>query len=203
MSVDDVEIIERRIGYRGFFMLDQVRLRHRRFDGRMSEELSRERFHIGRAVCVLPFDPVRDEVLLIEQFRIGALDHPAGPWLLESVAGLLGDGEHPIETARRELIEEAGVVADHLEPIGEYQASPGAVNELVSMFVARADLAQAGGVHGLADEHEDIKSHLLPTAAAFALADQGRVTAVTALLPLRWLQIHHRELRRRWQMATT
>lgn len=202
MNADDIDILERRVGYDGFFKLDELRLRHRRFDGGMSDVLTRERFHIGRAVCILPFDPVRNQVLLIEQFRVGALDHPTGPWLLETVAGLLGKDEQPADAARRELLEEAGVDCDQIEPIGQYQGSPGAVNELVSMFVARADLGDAGGVHGLAHEHEDIKSHVMPVADAFALLDEGRVTAVTALLPLRWLQVHHNALRQRWQMAT-
>jgi len=197
----DVEIVRRETVYRGFFDLDVLQLRHRRFDGGMSAPLRRELFKIDDAVCVLPYDPERDAVVLIEQFRVGALDHPRGPWLLECVAGLMDEGETAEGTARREIVEETGLRPRRIEKIGTYAATPGAVTEHVTCFVAQVDAREAGGVHGLASEHEDIKTHLVDAGEAFGWIDEGRITAVNALVPLRWLQVHRHDLRRRWQSA--
>ena len=199
LGADDVEIIERRSAYRGFFGLDVMRLRHRRFDGRWSRELVRELFDIREAVCVLPYDPTTDRVVLIEQFRVGALNHETGPWLLECVAGLRDPGEAPIETAKREVVEETGLEPGRIEAIGTYVASPGAVSERATMYVAEVDSTGAGGVHGLDHEGEDIRTHVVDADEAFRLIDEGRIVAANALLPLRWLEGRRDGLRERWR----
>ncbi len=193
-----VRVVERRLAYRGFFDFEVVDLQHRRFDGKMTDVISREVLHIPNAAAVLPYDPVTDELLLIEQFRAGTLHHGEGPWLLETVAGLLEPGEEPAATARREIVEEAGVEALRLETIGVYIASPGAVTERTTVFIAEIDSRQAGGVHGLATESEDIKSHVIDRATAFAWLEDGRIVAANAVVALRWLQVHGQDLRRRW-----
>jgi ADP-ribose pyrophosphatase len=197
-----VEVVERRLAHSGFFDFEILKLRHRRFDGRMSEVVSRELLHIPNAAAVLPYDPRVDRVVLIEQFRSGTLDHPEGPWLLETVAGLMEPGEAPEETARREIVEEAGLEAGRLEQVGVYIASPGAVTERTTVFVAEVDSAKAGGVHGLASETEDIKSHVVPLATAFEWLESGRVTAANAVVALRWLQVHGAALKSRWLAGT-
>lgn len=194
----EVRILESRTGYQGFFRFEVVTLEHRRFDGRMSPPMTREILHIPSAAAVLPYDPVRDRVVLIEQFRAGCLRHAEGAWLLEVPAGLVDPGETPEATARRELVEEAGVAARRLEPIATYVPSPGAVAERASVFIAEIDSGRAGGVHGLPNEAEDIKSHVLDAATAFAWVEDGRIVAANAVVPLRWLQVHHAALRRRW-----
>ncbi|MEZ0197918.1 NUDIX domain-containing protein, partial [Pseudomonas qingdaonensis] len=103
------EIIERANCFQGFYKLDKLRLRHELFAGGMGREISRELFVRHDAVCVLPYDPARDEVVLIEQFRVGALDKVANPWLIEMVAGLIDKDEQPEEVAHREAEEEAGL----------------------------------------------------------------------------------------------
>ena len=132
----DVRILERRLAYGGFFDLEVLRLQHRRFDGSMSGVVSREVLHIPNASAALPYDPVADRVVLIEQFRAGTLGHAEGPWLLETVAGLMEPGEDAATTARREILEEAGLEARRLERIGAYIASPGAVTEHTTVFIA-------------------------------------------------------------------
>ena len=79
--------------------------------------LVRELFERGHAAAVLPYDPVTDRVLMIEQFRIGALAAPGGPWLLEIVAGVIDPGEIPEEVVRRETVEETGCHLQKVVPI--------------------------------------------------------------------------------------
>lgn len=198
----EVEIVRSRDGYRGFFRFEVADLKHRRFDGEMSPVITREILHIPEAAAVLPYDPVTDRIVLIEQFRAGCMRHPTGAWLYEVVAGLVGPGECALETARRELAEEAGLEARRIEQIATYVASPGAVTERSTVFIAEVDASGAGGVHGLEHEAEDIRSFVLPLQTAFDWLESGRILAVNAIVPLRWLQVHHTELRRRWLAET-
>jgi|GEM_PF-1246049 len=112
MRQDEVEIIEREICYQGFYRLERLRLRHRLFAGGMGPPIVREVIEKGDVAAVLLYDPLRDEVVMIEQFRIGARDDARGPWLLEIVAGLIEAGETPAQVARREALEEAGCTVD-------------------------------------------------------------------------------------------
>ena len=105
----DVEIVDRELCYQGFFRLERVRLRHSLHRGGMSPVLVRETLEKGDVVAVLPYDPVADTVVMIEQFRVGAIGAPRGAWLLEIVAGLMEPGEQPDDVARREATEEAGL----------------------------------------------------------------------------------------------
>lgn len=200
----DVEIIEDRIAYEGFFTIRQLKLRHRLFAGGWGTPLSRELFQRRDAVGVLLYDPVQDAVALVEQFRIGALrrrtghGEAPGPWLLELVAGLIDSDETPLEVGRREAVEEAGCEIAELEPICNYFSSPGGSNEFFYLYCGRCDLTRAGGIHGLAEEGEDIRVHVLPVERAFALlADNGIGNAHT-LIALLWLQSHRQRLREQW-----
>ncbi len=139
------EIIERANCFQGFYKLDKVRLRHELFAGGMGREISRELFVRHDAVCVLPYDPARDEVVLIEQFRVGALDKVANPWLIEMVAGLIDKDEQPEEVAHREAEEEAGLTFSALWPMTRYFPSPGGSDEYVHLFLGRCSSEGAGG----------------------------------------------------------
>ena len=125
LAKNDVEIIARETVYRGFFSLDVYRFRHRLFNGEMSGEVRREIFERGHAAVLLPFDQVRDEVVLIEQIRIAAYDTSETPWLLEMVAGMIEEGESVENVARREAIEEAGLIVKRSQPVLSFLASPG------------------------------------------------------------------------------
>lgn len=122
---NDVEIIARETLYSGFFSMELYRFRHRLFNGEMSGEIKREIFERGHAAVLLPFDPVRDEVVLVEQIRIAAYDTSETPWLLEMVAGMIEEGESVEDVARREALEEAGLAIGRTKPVLSYLASPG------------------------------------------------------------------------------
>jgi len=162
----DIEILDKSEQYKGYFRINRYRLRHRLYAGGWSGELQRELFERGHAVGVLPYDPAADSVVLIEQFRIGALVAGMGPWLTEVVAGIIEEGEAPEEVARRETREEAGIEVMDLMPICRYLVSPGGSSESVILFCGRVDSRGAGGIHGLAAEHEDIKVDVVPYAEA-------------------------------------
>lgn len=195
----DWKILEHDTAYQGFFRIDRYRLQHTLFEGGWSETVTREVFERGHAVAVLPYDPARDQVLLVEQFRIGALaaDAPGGPWLLELVAGIIEDGEAPEAVARREALEEAGCELGELEFVCDYLVSPGGTSERTCLYVGRADLAHAGGVHGLDAEHEDIRVHVIDAGEAIAMADDGRIANAAGVIGLYWLARNRERLRAR------
>lgn len=198
MGKDDIDIIEREACFRGFYQLDRVRLRHRQFAGGMGPQLSRELFVRHDAVCVLPYDAQRDEVVLIEQFRVGAMDKSANPWLLELVAGLINKDEEPEEVARREAVEEANLQLTALWPITQYYPSPGGSDERVHLFVGRCSSEGAGGVHGLAEEGEDIRVHVWPLADALQAVKDGHIDNAASIIALQWLALNRDEVRGMW-----
>lgn len=194
-----VEILARERLHEGFYALDRLVLRHRRFDGGWTRPLRRELLVQRDAVAVLPYDPDRDRVLLVEQFRVGALADPGGAWLLEAPAGLLEPGESVEACARRELLEECGVEAGRLERALVYRSSPGGTSESVTVLVAEAALEGSGGLFGAAQEDEDIRVHLMAAEEAFDLVRAGRILAPTGLVPLLWLELHRPRLRAAWR----
>jgi ADP-ribose pyrophosphatase len=181
----------------GFFGLDLWRLQHRRFDGRMSPPLVREVFVMGDAVTVLPYDPVRDRVLLIEQMRMGPLGRgDTLPWQLEAIAGRIDPGETPEEAARREAVEEAGLVLGALEKVAEYYPTPGAVTEYLYSYVALCDLPDGvAGVFGAAEEAEDIKGHLVGFDRLIDVMAAGEIGNAPLLVTVLWLQRERARLR--------
>jgi len=193
-----VEIIEKTTVYDGYFRMNRYVLRHGLFAGGMSAPIKREVFERGHAVGVLPYDPVRDQVVLIEQFRIGAYVAGFAPWLTEIVAGIIEDGETPADVAKRETLEEAGLTVSELLPMCRYVGSPGGASESVEVFLGRVDAAHAGGIHGLDNEDEDIRVQAMPWAEARALLDHGKITNALGLVALQWLALHRDDVRRRW-----
>ena len=197
-----VEVLERRRVHDGFFRLDLIRLRHERFDGGWSPPLRRELLVQRPAVVALPYEPEQDLVVLIEQFRTGCVDDPGEPWLVEAPAGLVEDGEAPEAVARREVREETGLVVGRLAFACRYHASPGGTTERVHVFVAEVTAAgEGGGTFGVAREHEDIRTHVVPAEEAFRMAEDGRVVTANGLIPLLWLRLHRERLRREWRRA--
>jgi ADP-ribose pyrophosphatase len=191
-----VEIIEREVAFQGYFQIIRLRLRHEQFRGGMGSVLSRELFERGQATAILPYDPDRDEVVLVEQFRPGALGAPGDPWLIEPVAGIIEAGEMPADVARREAREEAGLEIEDLIEACEYFVSPGGATERCRVFIGRARTAFAGGVHGLAGEGEDIKVHVLRLADALALIGHDpRMRTASALVALQWLALNRDRVR--------
>jgi ADP-ribose pyrophosphatase len=198
---NDIEIIEKSNLYKGFFRIDLYRLRHRLFAGGWSGEIRREIFERGQAAAVLPYDPEADAVVLIEQFRIGTMVAGLPPWQIEVVAGIIEDGEDPAEVARREAVEEAGCAVTDLIPLYRYAVSPGGTSEACQLYCGRVDSSGVGGIHGLPDEHEDIRVQVYPFAEAMRLLESGPVNSAVAIIALQWLALNRDRLRRQWGAA--
>lgn len=184
--------------YAAFFSVEEWRLRHRRFDGTTSPEMDRAIFVTGDAATVLPYDPRRDRVLLIEQFRPGPLARgDAQPWLLEPVAGRIDPGESPADAARREALEEAGVTLSELIALPSYYPSPAAKSEYLYTFLGLADLPDSlqGRIGGVACEHEDIRVHLVSFDRLMALVDSGEAENGPLLISALFLQRERDRLR--------
>ena len=196
---NDVEIIARETLYSGFFSMDLYRFRHRLFNGEMSGEIRREIFERGHAAVLLPYDPVRDEVVLVEQVRIAAYDTSETPWLLEMVAGMIEEGETVEDVARREALEEAGLVVGRTKPVLSYLASPGGTTERSSIMVGEVDATTAEGIHGLADENEDIRVHVVSREQAYQWVEEGKIDNAASVIALQWLQLHYQTLRNEWK----
>ncbi|WP_425052783.1 NUDIX domain-containing protein [Psychromarinibacter sp. S121] len=197
-SDTDVEVIERRRPYTHFFQVEETDLQFRRFDGSMSETVTRAAFVMSDAVTVLPYDPVRDRVLLVEQFRFGPMSRgDRYPWSLEPVAGRIDAGGDPEETARREAREEAGLTVGALELVARYYPSPGAVTEYLWSYVGIADLPDSAAViGGLDEEAEDIRGIILSFDALMALVSGGEAENGPLILTAHWLAANRDRLRR-------
>ena len=191
---DDVDIIRSEQLYKRFFRVEKIYLRHKLFKGGWGKEIGRELFVRGEAVAVLLYDPVMDAVGMIEQFRIGALDEPNGPWCYEVVAGMVEVGEQPEEVALRELAEEANVSPYAMEYICNYLSSPGGSDEKLHLYCALCDLNGAGGIYGLPEEGEDIRVHVFPVEEVFAQLLNGSFNNAAALICLQWLQLNRSRL---------
>lgn len=202
----DVDIVSEKRVWSGRFQLDVVTFRHRRFDGTMSPERIWELFRRGSAAALLPYDPWSDQVVLIEQFRLPALAAGVEPTMVEIPAGLCEPGEDPVGTVRREAVEEMGLEADRIEPIGDFVLTPGGCDERCSLFVGRVHAPEADGTglagrFGLASEHEDIRVRVWPAARAIDTAIAGRFPNAVTSLALLWLAARRDHLRAAWQAA--
>ena len=195
---DDVVVEQRERCFQGFYRLDRVHLKHRLFAGHMGSTISRELFVRPDAVCVLPYDPHTDSVVLIEQFRVGALDKSPEPWFLEIVAGLIDTDEQPEDVARREAREEADLELHELLPVMTYYPSPGGSDERVYLYVGRCSTVGVGGVFGLAEEGEDIRAHVWPLADALKAVQDGRIDNAASIIALQWLALNKAQVKADW-----
>jgi ADP-ribose pyrophosphatase len=195
-------IVQRDRGWDGYFKLDVYHVQHDKFDGGKSDILQREVLERGHAVAVLPYDPVRDEVILIEQFRPGAIsvhqhNREMPVWLIEIVAGIIEDGETPENVARRETLEEAGCnIVGPLELISRYYVTPGCSSETVTMYYGQVDASAASGIHGVAEEGEDIRVFAVSVEECFAMLQNGQLCNATTTIAVQWLMINRDRIRR-------
>ncbi len=194
----DVEVISREVCFQGYFRIDRLSLRHPLYLGGSSASLVREVFERGAVGAVLPYDPDKDTVILIEQFRPGPYAIGEECWLLESVAGVLEPGESAEELAIREAREEAGCSITELEPMYRFFTSPGASTEMVTLFCGRTDTTGIGGIHGLETEGEDIRVQVVTRKEAFDLLEGGRIINAKTIVAIQWLMLNYERMRQQW-----
>lgn len=197
-SKQDYEIIEKTILHQSVFCLTQYKIRHCLFNGGTSDTVERTVLERKSAAAVLLFDPILEKVILIEQFRPGPLSHSDNPWLFEIVAGVIEPNEKPDEVAIREAVEEAGCTVLDLIPMCDYYVSPGGSNEYLHIYLGKVDASHASGIHGLADEHEDIRVVCISLDQAFAEMRENRIKTAPAVVALLWLELHLMEVKKLW-----
>ena len=191
---DTVKILDKKTIYQGYAKLEIYTLQTKLFNGGFSEPYQRELLVRKDAAAVLPYDPILDKVVLIEQFRIGALQEK-NPWLLEIVAGVKDQAENPEELLKRELQEEADLKALAILPIMSYFSSPGSSSEKVHLFCAQVDASQAPRFCGLAHEHEDICVHVLKTEDVFSLLHSNKLNNAATIIAVQWLEANLEKVR--------
>jgi ADP-ribose pyrophosphatase len=202
-STADAVIESEQQVWSGRFPLEVVKFRNRRFDGTLSEIRTWELWRRGRAAALVPYDPVADAVVLIEQFRLPARAAGLDPVLVELPAGLCEAGEDPAETIHREMLEEMNLAADHIEKIGGYLLTPGGSDEFCHLYAGRviappADVDGIAGFGGAVAEHEDIRVRVWPAAKAIEAAFAGRFTNIITAIGLFWLAAKRDTLRQTW-----
>ncbi|TBT48302.1 ADP-ribose diphosphatase [Vibrio parahaemolyticus] len=193
----DVEIISKESVFEGFFKMVKYRFKHKLFAGGWSDVVEREMFERGHAAAMLPYDPKTDQVVIIEQIRIGALEHEH-PWQLEIVAGMIDGDESAEEVIRREAEEEAGITVGRVASVTSYYPSSGGCSEKLDVFVGEVDASKAHGIHGLDYEDEDIRVHVLSREQAYQWVKDGIFENGASIIALQWLQLNHQELRSQW-----
>jgi ADP-ribose pyrophosphatase len=206
MKQMDFKIIDQTRTWDGYCKIDVYHLQHDKFDGGQSPVLEREVLERGHAVAVLPYDPIRDEVVLIEQFRPGAISVNASNadmpvWLIEIVAGIIEKGENAEDVARRETIEEAGCeIIGELDLISHYYVTPGCSSETVTLFCGQVDATNVGGLHGLDEEGEDIRVFTVPARECFAMLQNGQLCNAMTIIAVQWLMLNRDRLRQNSQI---
>lgn len=199
-GLDDVEIISEVDAYQGFYTLKNYQLRHRLFAGGWGKPVQREVVWRIPAVAVLLYDTAADAVVMIEQFRVGAMQHEQGPWQLEMVAGLIDTDEAPAQVAARECQEEAGVTVApaQMHKVCQYLVSPGGSNETLTIYCAPVDASAVGGIHGLPTEGEDIRVLSVAREQAWQWLQNGEITNAATIIALQWLQMNYTQLQAQW-----
>lgn len=196
----DVFNLTKRVLYKGFFSLLEYRFQYRKFDGTKSELVSREILERGHAVVLLAYDSKRDQIVMIEQIRIAAIETQNSPWLLELIAGMMDhDNESCEDVARREAIEEAGITIGRCKPVISYLASPGGLTEKLHILVGEVDSSTAKGIHGLAEENEDIKVHVISREQAYRWVQEGVINNAASIIAIQWLQLNYALLQEEWK----
>lgn len=203
-SQQDIEILGEQTLYEGFFTLKRIQFKHKLFAGGESGVVTRELLIKGAASAVIAYDPKEDSVILVEQVRIGAAYYPEShrsAWLLELIAGMVEKGEKPEEVALRESEEEAGIQVKNLTHCLSVWDSPGGTVERIHLFAGEVDSSQAKGIHGLAEENEDIRVHVVKREQAYQWMCEGKIDNGIAVIGLQWLQLNYAQLQQSWKCS--
>lgn len=198
LGKSDVKVTKEKVVYDGFFKMNEYHFKHKLFSGEWSGNVRREIFERGHAVAVLPYDPIQEEFVLIEQFRFGAMATSNTPWLVEVIAGMIDKGQTPDEVCKREAMEEAGIELEYLTKVLSYLSSPGGTTERLHIYIAKVDSNSAQGIHGLETESEDIRVLRVPEEQAIQWLRDGVIDNAAAIIALQWFMLNKSKLIEDW-----
>lgn len=200
-SRSDLKVVKKEVIWQGYFRMVKYYFTHALFNGGTSNVIERELFERDTAVAVIPYDPVTDEIVLVEQIRVGTFEHDVNPWMIELVAGMIEEGEQSADVAKRELFEETGLSCQRLEKIMSYLVSPGGTSEKIDLYIAQIDASTASDIAGLEEEGEDIRTHRLSVADVIEQLSQSRFKNGVTLVGLQWLALNHQRIKQQWSSA--
>tara|TARA_R110002096_G_scaffold181511_8_gene359209 strand:- start:16 stop:606 length:591 start_codon:yes stop_codon:yes gene_type:complete len=193
----DWKIHNKHLAYDGYFKLFRYELSHEKYNGEVTPLLQRELVKRSDAVAMVAYDPVTDEVVLVEQFRMGAVSEEQ-PWLIEIVAGLIEEGELPEQVVVRESLEEIGCKPSELIKIAGFYTSPGGNSEWIHLYIGRVSVQELGDSGGLEEEDEDIKITVVPASDVPYMLSTGEVRSSITLVGLQWFVMNRENIRQQW-----
>ncbi|MFK7795518.1 MAG: NUDIX domain-containing protein [Gammaproteobacteria bacterium] len=193
----DWKIHQKKIAYDGHFKLSSYELSHEKYSGETTALLHRELVGRADAVAMVAYDPDTDEIVLVEQFRVGAISEEQ-PWLIEIVAGLIEEGESPEEVTIRESQEEIGCAPSELIKIAGFYTTPGGNSEWVHLYMGKISVAELGNIGGLEEEGEDIKVIIVPASDVSYMLSTGEVRSAIAIIGLQWFVMNRDNIRQKW-----
>lgn len=183
-------IIEKTNAFKGYYQIDQYLLQHTKFDGSWSNPFTREVFERGQSAALLPYDPIRDQFVLIEQFRAGPMAAGFDPWMLEIPAGIVENGEEPEDVALRETEEETGGIVTELIHVMDFFNSQGGCSEWTALYCGKVDASTIKKNAGLSHEHEDILTHVLPRKDVLDWLQEKKFNNATIIIALQWFSLN-------------
>lgn len=196
--LENIEIVKKIPLYEKFFRVDEYFFKYPLYNGQMSSVVGREVMNRGNAAGVLLYDPDREELVFVEQLRIGTFIAGENPWVLECVAGIVETGETPEHVVVREAEEEAGAKVSDLEPVTAYFSSPGGLSEKIYLFCGRVDASHVAKYGGLPSESEDIRVVVVPVGDIEKMLAEGRFNNALAIIAVQWFMINREKLRKKW-----
>lgn len=197
-SKNDVTVVKKEVVFQGYFRMLKYYFTHALFGGGTSDVVERELFERDTAVAVIPYDPVRDQIVMVEQIRVGAFEHDVNPWMVELVAGMIEEGEKADEVAKRELLEETGLECQRLEKLFSYLVSPGGTSERIDLYIAHVDASKTAEIAGLECESEDIRTLVMDVNCALEQLSQAKFQNGVTIVGLQWLALNHQKMKEKW-----
>jgi ADP-ribose pyrophosphatase len=193
----DWKIHKKKLAYDGHFKLTKYELSHEKYDGESTQALQRELVGRNDAVAMVAYDPITDEIVLVEQFRVGAMGEEQ-PWLIEIVAGLIDEGESPEQVSIRESQEEIGCTPSELIKIAGFYTSPGGNSEWIHLYIGKISVDELAESGGLDEEGEDIKIIVVPASDVPYMLSTGEVRSAIAIIGLQWFVMNRENIRQEW-----
>ncbi|MDA9748630.1 NUDIX domain-containing protein [Pelagibacteraceae bacterium] len=187
------KIVSKKNLYNGFFKMNEVVLKYKKYDGTWTNKISRELFGGAQVSAVLPYDPLKKEIILIQQFRPGTISKNFDNYLNEIVAGIIDDGESPEDAAKRECVEETGCVIKKLIPIQGYFPAPGSSESFYHLFLGETETFNGTRIMGLENENEDIKVQSFKTSEIREKMQKGQILNGLTLIALQWFFLNIKE----------
>jgi len=175
----------------GFFSLNKYEFIHEKHNGEWTSTVEREVFSGAHVSSLLPYDSIKKEIILIQQFRAGALSRYDENYLLEIVAGIIDEGENPEQTAIRECFEETGCEVKKIHPIQSYFPAPGSSESYYHLYLGEIQAFEGERIKGLEKESEDILVKSFKIDEVRQMLKEKKIMNGLTLVALQWFFLEY------------